>query len=264
MRCSEDSELQPLNRATRHLMRLGLAAVLLLTPLGLRASEAPSGPEIVSKDLTVERIADGVWLHVSYEVLEQFGRTSANGLVIVSGDSAALIDTPWTAAQTEDLMDWVETTLGARVEAVIASHHHADCMGGLEAAHERGAASYASRITAELSRRNGTPLPQHTFERSLSVAVGARQLELFFGGAGHAPGNIVTWVGDVSVLFGGCLVRSASSKSLGYTAEADLAAWPETIRAVRERYGSARVVVPGHGAPGGGEPLARTLELLAE
>jgi metallo-beta-lactamase class B/metallo-beta-lactamase class B GIM len=65
------------------------------------------------------------------------------------------------------------------------------------------------------------------------------------------------------VLFGGCLVRSAASRSLGYTKEADLEEWPQTIVAVRDSYGGARLIVPGHGSPGGKELFEHTLELLA-
>ncbi len=60
-----------------------------------------------------------------------------------------------------------------------------------------------------------------------------------------------------------CLVRSADAASLGNTAEADLERWPATIVTLQRDYAAARVVVPGHGRPGGPELLARTLELLA-
>ncbi|MCP4307158.1 MAG: hypothetical protein GY788_20270 [bacterium] len=75
--------------------------------------------------------------------------------------------------------------------------------------------------------------------------------------------NIVVWIPDGSVLFGGCLVKSARSNHLGYTDEADLASWPDTIERLRRRYEALRLVVPGHGSPGRTELFDRTLELLA-
>ena len=82
-------------------------------------------------------------------------------------------------------------------------------------------------------------------------------------GPGHTADNIVVWIPDQEILFGGCLVRSATSTQLGYTDEADLERWPRTIETLLEAYGDARWIVPGHGRPGGAELLRRTLELLA-
>ncbi len=212
----------------------------------------------------VEEIAPGVWRHVSYEELERFGRSPANGLVVVSGATAALIDTPWTDEQTRDLYEWVSRSLGASIETVVVGHSHADCAGGLEAAHELGAVSYSSAATAAISQREGKSVPQNTFTESLTVRVGSRELQLHFAGPGHTVDNIVVWIPDDLVLFGGCLVRSGSAKRLGYTDEAEISRWPETIRALFKRYESVRLVVPGHGSPGGRELLEHTLGLLKE
>ena len=72
---------------------------------------------------------------------------------------------------------------------------------------------------------------------------------------------MVAWIPDAGVLFGGDAVRS---RSLGYTEEADLQAWPATITALKDAYGDARILVPGHGAPGGPELLDGTLALLED
>ena len=81
-------------------------------------------------------------------------------------------------------------------------------------------------------------------------------------GPGHTADNIVTWIPDERVLFGGCLVRSASARTLGYTKEADLERWPSTLESLMAEFGTARLIVPGHGSPGGLELLEHTLELL--
>ncbi len=229
-----------------------------------RPDRAAPDRELVSitEDLKVERLTDGVWRHISYQVLERFGRTPGNGLIVVSGGTAALIDTPWTDQQTRDLFRWTREKLSAEITAVIATHWHQDCAGGLAAAHQLGAASYASKKTARLARRAGQPVPQTTFKRKLAVEVGSRRLELHAAGPGHTVDAIVVWIPDDETLFGGCLVRSARSTQLGYTDEADLEHWPRTIKTLLEDYGDARWIVPGHGAPGDAELLRHTLELL--
>ncbi len=241
---------------------LVLSWVLCLAPAVL-AQDSQQISETLSDDLKVERLTEGVWRHISYDEVEGFGRTPGNGLVVVSGETAALIDTPWTGELTRQLMRWVEDRLQARVTDVIATHSHPDCMGGLAVAHELGARSFASARTAELARRDGEPVPETTFAETLEVEVGSRTLKLHYAGPGHTADNSVVWLPDDRILFGGCAVRSGASTQLGYTQEADLERWPRTIENLLEEYGAdARWIVPGHGRPGGTELLDRTLELL--
>ncbi len=244
------------------------AAIVLLchpcifSPATSAAQGLEQGTVQITEDLKVEQLTAGVWRHVSYEVLETFGRTPGNGLVVVSGATAALIDTPWTGEQTRDLFSWVRQQLSAEITVVIATHSHQDCAGGLAAAHQLGAHSYASKKTARFARRAGQPVPQTTFKRQLEVAVGTRKLRLHAAGPGHTVDNIVVWIPDDEILFGGCAVRSAAATQMGYTAEADLDRWPRTIETLLEAYGDARLVVPGHGSPGNTELLRHTLELI--
>jgi metallo-beta-lactamase class B len=224
---------------------------------------APQGPAELGEDLVLEPLADGVWRHVSKHELAPWGLVPANGLLVVSGTEAALIDTPWTDDQTTRVMAWAARELGAAVTTVVPTHSHDDCMGGLAAAHAAGARSYALARTAELAAAAGKPVPQNLFTDRLALALGARRLELHYAGPGHTEDTIVVWLPGAEILFGGCLVRSARSKTLGYTAEADLERWPTTIETLRRDYPQARLIVPGHGSPGGFELLDRTLELLA-
>jgi metallo-beta-lactamase class B len=87
--------------------------------------------------------------------------------------------------------------------------------------------------------------------------------EVFYPGPAHTRDNVVVWLAESRVLFGGCAVRAASDTSVGNVADADVKEWPASIRRVRDRYPTADVVVPGHGDPGGRELLEHTLALLA-
>ncbi len=243
-------------------LALALLGALCLAP-AVCAQEPERITETLNDDLRVEQLTGGVWRHVSYFDLETFGRSPGNGLVVVSGSAAALIDTPWTGEQTRDLFRWVEERLAAKITTVVATHSHQDCMGGLAAAHELGARSFASSKTAELARRGGLPVPAETFAEGREIEVGSRTLELHYPGPGHAADNSVVWIPDDRILFGGCAVRAGAATGLGYTAEADLERWPHTALTLLEAYRDARWVVPGHGPPGGAELLRHTLELLA-
>jgi len=52
---------------------------------------------------------------------------------------------------------------------------------------------------------------------------------------------------ELHILFGGCMIKALDAKDLGFSGDADLAAWPKSVRKVLERYPDARIVVPGHG-----------------
>lgn len=62
-------------------------------------------------------------------------------------------------------------------------------------------------------------------------------------------------------MFGGCLVKSLNARNLGNTEDGDLAAYPITLKKVKETYPEAKIVVPGHGRPGGIELIDYTIKL---
>ena len=218
----------------------------------------------LGKDVEVYALAPGIWRHVTYQVMEEKWRVPANGLIVQDKDKAIMIDTPWTPEQTAVLLDWVEKNLKAKVEAIVVGHSHVDCLGGLSEIHKRGIRSISSEKTRELALAAGVEAPRQTFKDECRIKAGSRDLVLFYPGAGHTVDNIVVWIADEQVLFGGCLVKAADAKSMGYTAESDLAAWPATLATVKSRFPAARWLVPGHGDPGGWELIENTLKLLKE
>jgi metallo-beta-lactamase class B len=237
-----------------------LAMVLAMMVLPLGAQEKI----VLSKDVEVYALAPGIWRHVTYKEIAGWGNVPANGLIVREGEHAVMIDTPFTPEQTAVLLDWVEKNLKAKVEVVVVSHSHEDCLGGLPEIHRRGIASIGLKKTRELALAARVEAPRQTFTDTYRLKAGQRELELFYPGPGHTVDNIVTWIADEKVLFGGCLVKAADAKTLGNTAEADLAAWPATLATVKSRFPSARLIVPGHGDPGGQELIEHTLELLKE
>jgi metallo-beta-lactamase class B len=183
----------------------------------------------LGRDVEVYPLAPAIWRHVTYLVMDEKWKTPANGLIVVDGEHAVMIDTPWTPGQTAVLLDWVEKSLKARVETVVVGHHHVDCLGGLPEIHRRGIRSIGLDKTRELALAEKVEAPQETFAGATRLKFGGRELELYYPGPGHTVDNIVTWIADEKVLFGGCFVKSADARSLGYTVESDLAAWPASL-----------------------------------
>ncbi|MGE0492978.1 MAG: MBL fold metallo-hydrolase [Vulcanimicrobiota bacterium] len=82
-------------------------------------------------------------------------------------------------------------------------------------------------------------------------------------GRGHSFDNVVTYLPAEKVLFGGCLLK-ARGAGKGNLADADVAAWPTTVAAVRQAFAEAEFVVPGHGRWGGPELLDYTIEMFSQ
>jgi metallo-beta-lactamase class B len=248
-------------------IRFAVLTLLLATALaGCQSSRvATKGESIrVSDDVTLEPIAPGIWVYTTYFNVPDRERTGANGLVVIDGEDAVLINLPWTDAQTAALFDWVAQNSKATVRAVVPTHFHQDCMGGLAEAHRRGANSYGLDKTIALARQDHLPVPQCPFKLRTAVRCGTEIILLAYPGAGHTTDNIVAWLPKQRVLFGGCLIKSLNEQSLGNTSDGDLAAYPATLNKVKAAYRNAKIIVPGHGDWGGPELIDHTLKLCSK
>jgi metallo-beta-lactamase class B len=244
---------------------LRLAWMLLLAGCtGERASAPPPANAPTSDDphVSFEALTPGVWLHRSVKYLPEYGEVPSNGLVVKTASGALIVDTAWTPAQTAEVLDWAAAHVGP-VRAALVTHWHDDRSGGLPEVHRRGIASYGSGRTAEQARAHGAPIASQRFDDTLDLSSLGVAGEAYFPGAGHSLDNVVVWLADSKLLFGGCLVKSTQAQGLGNTADGDVQAWPRAIAELEARYPSAAIVVPGHGAAGGPDLLAHTRELLA-
>ncbi len=228
------------------------------------ARVAPASEVSLSKDIVLHPVAKGVWVHTTFFDLPGMGRVPANGLVVIDGKEAMLVNLPWTEGLTATLCDWIAQSHGAMVKTVIPTHFHEDCMGGLAEAHRRGAVSYALDRTIEIAEQKGLPVPKVRYRNETTVRCGSIAVVMAYFGAGHTLDNVVAWLPRQKVLFAGCLVKSLDSNSLGNTKDGDLAAYPSTLRKVQAAFPEAKIIVPGHGDWGGPELIEHTLRLCQE
>ena len=218
----------------------------------------------VSEDIEIIKINDNAYVHVSYAEVSGWGRVASNGLIYLNNGEAALFDTPMTDSLTKDLMDWITSKLKAKVTLFVPNHWHRDCIGGLAYLNSLGIESYANEITVEIAKSKNLPMPAHGFRDSQTLSLGDKKIFCEFLGAAHAIDNIVVWLPSEKILFAGCMAKEVGSKNLGNTADADLTAYPETIKKVLNKYRNAEIVIPGHGEFGGIEILKHTLELSSK
>ena len=51
--------------------------------------------------LKIQQLTDSVYLHISHKVVDGFGLVDSNGLVVLMGSEAYIVDTPWSTQDTE-------------------------------------------------------------------------------------------------------------------------------------------------------------------
>lgn len=220
--------------------------------------------EVYSSDsLKINQIDEHSYQHISYLKTESFGLVSCNGLVVVDGDEAIIFDTPTNNFAADELLKWLETSQGKVLKAVVVTHFHNDCLGGLETFHAAKVPSYASFKTIDLAKKENLGVPQNGFEKEKKLKVGKNFVDLSYFGEGHTKDNTVGYFPKDKILFGGCLIKEVGA-SKGYLGDSNEKNWAKTVKSIKLRYPNIKTVVPGHGAVGGTELLDYTIELFSK
>jgi len=165
-----------------------------------------------------------VWVHTTNYKLPGQSPISSNGLVVLDGEDVVLVD----------------GEVGKPVTKMVVTHHHADKVSGVDAAERAGVQVYTHPDTPALAARSGFPVPNTTV-----AALKEPKSRAKIGG------------------LGGCAIRGAETTTLGNIEDANLTAWPETLRFIKAVYKDAKIVVPGHGKGGDMSLPDHTLKLLA-
>lgn len=241
-----------------------LLRTLFLLVLSLVLPLVPATAQVLytSPTLEIRQLTPHTFVHETYLVYEG-SKVGCNGLIYIKEGEAAVFDTPTTDSVSRELMAWIKTRK-ARIKAVVVNHFHADCLGGLKAFHEAGVYSYAHEKTiaaARADKDHQPELPQRGFSGLQVLLVGQGRVINRHLGEAHTRDNIVSYIEEEQVLFGGCQVKCLGA-GRGNLADANLKAWTATARKVKATYPKAKHVVPGHGPVGGLDLLDYTAQLF--
>ena len=220
-----------------------------------------STPEYQSENLIINKLSDHVYQHISYLNTETFGRVACNGMIVVNGTEAVVFDTPATNETAEELIGYLTEKQHLKIKGVVATHFHADCVGGLEAFHQKKIPSYAENRTIAFLKGKESAQPQNGFANSLALKVGNKKVYAQFMGEGHTRDNVIGYFPEDKAMFGGCLIKEVGAGK-GNLEDANVKAWPATVREVKARYPGTKIVIPGHGKVGGTELLDFTVKLF--
>lgn len=214
-----------------------------------------------SSDLIVTQITANSFVHTSFKQTNDFGNVPCNGLIVRNSNEAIVFDTPTNDKSSEELIKWIKETLHCKINAIIPTHFHDDCLGGLKAFDKNDIPSYAYFKTIELAKENNYAVAKNAFSESLMLKVGNENIIAKFFGEGHTKDNIVGYFPSEDVMFGGCLIKAIDAGK-GYLADANVVDWSSTVERVKKEYPNVKIIVPGHGETGNKKLLDYTINLF--
>lgn len=241
----------------------GISLLFLALFLSCNTQKAVLEPKVLyqSDDLVITQLSQNVYQHISYYNSETFGKVTCNGMVVKDGNETVIFDTPVDDKSSGELISWIKNDLHAKINAVISTHFHEDCVGGLKEFDKNNIPSYASNKTIEFTKEKGFNVPGHGFDNSLAMPVGKQKVYATFFGEGHTKDNVVGYFPKEQAMFGGCLIKEMDA-SKGNLEDANVKAWSATVEKVKAQYPDAKIIIPGHGKTGGTELLDYTIKLF--
>lgn len=214
-----------------------------------------------TNNLIITQISENSFIHISYKQTNDFGNVPCNGLVLRDSNEVIIFDTPTNNKSAEELMKWIKEKLHCKINAVIPTHFHDDCLGGLKAFDDNNIPSYANFKTIELARENNLVVPKNSFTDTLTLKVGNKIVTVKFFGEGHTKDNVVGYFPSENIMFGGCLIKELKAGK-GYLEDASLANWSNTVEKIKLEYPDVKIVIPGHGEYGNSKLLDYTIKLF--
>ncbi|MGD9211068.1 MAG: hypothetical protein PVI90_09830 [Desulfobacteraceae bacterium] len=244
---------------------------------------------MINDDLYYQKVCDRVFMITHY-----FPKWGGNCLFVLLGNhQGVLIDTPYEQTGTESLLNWINKKFGEVKLTVINTGYHQDNLGGNAVLSESSIPIYGSDLTKTLIETKGDELkeiilesvhknkdqryynsykllrlkpPTITFpiQKGLKLSIENETIEVFYPGESHAPDNVVVYLKNKKILFGGCMIKGLMYKKPGFIEHANMVQWPISLQRVKQRYPDCKIVIPGHGDFGGTKLINHMLNVLKQ
>ncbi|MBF4464022.1 subclass B1 metallo-beta-lactamase [Flavobacterium sp. LC2016-12] len=189
---------------------------------------------------------------------------SANALYLVTDKGVVLFDAPWDQTQFQPLLDTIKVRHNKDVIMCFATHSHDDRAGGLGFYKQKGIKTYTIKATDKILKEKDQNGAEFVIPNDTTFTVGQHTFQVYYPGKGHAPDNIVVWFDKEKVLYGGCFIKSAEAKDLGYLGDADVKEWEKSIEKVQSKFMNPKFIITGHDDWKDLTSLKHTLKLVQE
>lgn len=215
-----------------------------------------------SESLKVIRLTENIYQHISYLKTKDFGFVPCNGMIYSNRKESVVFDTPIDNSSTTELLEFISNKLESNINAVIPTHFHVDCIGGLDEVLKRGINVLANKKTIDLiDNGNIEKSFINSFENEISIKIGGETVTAQYFGEGHTSDNIIGYIPSENTLFGGCLIKALGAGK-GNLEDANTKEWPNTVAKLKKTYPNVEFVIPGHGEYGTSALLNYTIEMF--
>ncbi|WP_338356235.1 subclass B1 metallo-beta-lactamase [Yeosuana marina] len=216
-----------------------------------------------TKDLIIKKLSNHIYEHISFLNTDDFGKVACNGMLVVNENKGVIFDTPTDNKSSLELINFVTNQLKSEITAVIPTHFHEDCVGGIQEFEAHNIPTYATNQTTELLKNHGQKFskPVIEFNKTLMLNIGDKKVYAEYFGEGHTKDNIIGYFPEDNAIFGGCLIKNVGA-SKGYLGDANINKWSETVSKVKLKYPEVKIIIPGHGKWGGTELFDYTIKLF--
>ena len=217
-----------------------------------------------------------------------------NSLIVKTGTKEILwIDTPYTPEAAEMVLEWINNKFGKDFSITeINTGFHIDNLGGNEALVKKGIPVYGSDLTCELLKKKSPSTmakmvewlkdikmakfkkvyasfkfypPNRVFNinKEQKIKCGKEEAIIYYPGPTHTYDNLVVYLPERKILFGGCMIAAAESNKPGFVEDGNLNEWMISMDKLSVRFKDCRVVIPGHGKAGDGSLIKHTREVVS-
>ncbi len=195
--------------------------------------------------LNIEQLTGDFYIYTTYNTYEG-SRLPANGMYLVTNEGVVLFDTPWDTTQFQPLLDSIKFKHNKNVTFCIATHWHGDRTEGLEYYKQQGIKTFTTQLTDDWSKKNKGKRAEFIMTKDTVFTFGNYAFETYYPGEGHTADNIIVWFSKEKILYGGCLIKGADAKNLGYLGDANVNEYETTLLSVQNKCPDPKFIIVSH------------------
>jgi metallo-beta-lactamase class B len=213
--------------------------------------------------LKISHLTGDFYIYTTYNTYHE-SKVPANGMYLVTNNGVVMFDTPWDTTQFQPLLDSIKLKHNKSVVLCFATHWHSDKTAGLEYYRQQGIKTYTSVLTDELSKKNNKKRAEYLIANDTVFNVGQYSFETYYPGQGHTIDNIVIWFKKEKILYGGCLIKGADDKDLGYLGDGNITEYGSTLKKVQKKCRKPKFIIIAHSDWKNTNSLKHSLKMAKE
>lgn len=195
--------------------------------------------------LKITHLSGDFYIYTTYNTYKE-SLLPANGMYLLTHKGVVLFDTPWDTTQFQALLDSIQFKHHQNVVLCIATHWHNDRTAGLDYYSRHGIKTYTTALTDAWCQKNNMKRAQNLIVQDTIFNMEPYSFETFYPGEGHTADNIIIWFSKEKILYGGCLIKGADAKNLGYLGDANVSTYASTLKNVQHKCPNPSTIIISH------------------